>query len=352
MKTLRIATVLVLSTFGSGCALFSKVTNGAGPGLAAAAEEARQQAVLMKESGDYAGKECEPINTQELSWEEERAVGSAVGVGLVVKGGHFFIEGVTEKDPAKLNADLAAKKKITLPDNAKNDLTAYLTVVGKNLARYSTRPELPWTFGVIENEASNAFSAPGGYVVVTTGLLKKITNEAQLAGVLGHEIAHVTLRHALKTYKKAKHAQCSAALAAGYYADHSTKLPEILKEPLKFSKKFGPGGKVDLDAPDDGFVPWLIDKVMELVDTFGNAKEDELAADRSALELVVFAGYDPTEYEKLLTSLGSQGGGFSKHPSTEDRVAGLKAAREGEDLKPFAHGTAKPDTAKHFGVLK
>jgi hypothetical protein len=351
---LRVATIVVLATFGSGCALFSKVTSGTAGGadLAAAAEEAKKQASLLKEAGDYAGKECEPINTQELAWEEERAVGSAVSVSLAMKGGHFFIDGMVEKNPDTLNADLSAKKKVTLPDSAKNDLTAYLSVVGRNLARYSTRPELPWTFGVIESDAANAFSAPGGYVVVTTGLLKRITNEAQLAGVLSHEIAHVTLRHALKTYKRAKHAQCSVALTAGYYADHSPDVPEALKEPLKFSKKFGPGGKVDLDAPDDGFVPFVIKKVMELVEMFGNAKEDELAADHTALELVAFAGYDPTEYEKLLTSLGNQGGGFSNHPSTTDRVAGLKTAREGEELKPFMTGSAKPDVAKRFAVLK
>jgi predicted Zn-dependent protease len=190
-------------------------------------------------------------------------------------------------------------------------------------------------------------------VVVTTGLLKKITNEAQLAGVLGHEISHVTLRHALQTYKKAKLAQCTVALTAGYYADHSTTIPDFLKEPLKFSKKFGPGGKVDLDAPDDdGFVPFVIDKVMDLADTFGNAKEDELAADHASLELLAFAGYDATEYEALLSSLGSQGGGFSKHPSTADRLAGLKAARESDELKPFMTGKAKPDVAKKFAALK
>lgn len=352
MKMLRIAIFTALAVYGSGCALFKGAVSGNGIDPVAAAEEAKRQATLLKEAGDYAGKECEPINTQELSWEEERAVGSAVSVSLAMKGGHFFIDGMGEKDPEVLNADLAAKKKITLTDSAKNDLTAYLSVVGRNLARYSTRPELPWTFGVIDSETANAFSAPGGYVVVTTGLLKKMKNEAQLAGVLGHEIGHVTMRHALKTYKRAKHAQCSAALAAGYYADHSTDIPEALKEPLRFSKKFGPGGKVDLDAPDDGFVPFVIKKVMELSEMFGNAKEDEFAADQTALALVAFAGYDPAEYEGFLTSLGGQGGGFSNHPSTSDRVTALKAAREGDELKPFMVGTAKPDTSKHFAVIK
>jgi hypothetical protein len=334
----------------SGCAIFK---SAAGGNLAAAAEAAKKEAILLKESGEYGGAQCEPIKTSELALAEEKAVGSSMGVALAMKGGHFFIDGNTEKNGEDLAKAVEAKQKVVLPDSPKNDLTAYVAIVGRNLARYSERPDIGWTFGVIENEAPNAFSAPGGYVFVTTGLLKKITNEAQLAGVLGHEIGHVSHRHALKAYKSAKHLQCSAALAAGYYADRSPNLPDVLKPALKFSKKFGPGGKIDLDAPDDsGFVPWVINKVLEISQLSGNAKEDEFDADAVALQLVAFAGYDPSEYENFLTSLGSQGGGlFEKHPSTADRVGKLKALREG-DLAPFCAGTAKPDVSKPFTPLK
>lgn len=346
MKTLQFAAVVALSVSSSGCAIFSAATNG---NLAGAAEAAKKEAALMKESGDYGDRECAPIKTTELSWEEERAVGGAVGVGLATKGGHFYVEGATEKNPETLAADLSKAK---LPDNVRNELTAYLSVVGRNLAHYSSRPELPWTFGVIENDTPNAFSAPGGYVFVTTGLLKKITNEAQLAGVFGHEIGHVVGKHSLKRYKSAKFTQCAVALTAGYYADRSSNVPDALREPLKFSKKFEKGGKVNLDAPDDGgFVGFVVKKVLEVMELLGNETSDEFEADATALELVSFAGYDASEYEKFLTSLGNSGGGFSKHPSTNDRVAKLKALREG-DLAPFASGTAKPDVAKAFAPLK
>ncbi len=340
---------MALATVGQGCAFLNAAKSG---NIAGAADAAQREVALLADSKAYGDRECAPIKTTELSWEEERAVGSAVSVGLATKGGHFFIDGLTEKDPAKLNADLAANKKVELPASAKNDLTAWLSVVGRNLARYSSRPELPWTFGVIENETPNAFSAPGGYVVVTTGLLKKISNEAQLAGVLSHEIAHVVHKHSLKRYKEAKFVQCSVALTAQYYSERSPNIPEQLREPLRFSKRFGPGGKVDLDAPDEnGFVAFVVKKVLELMELLGNEKEDEFQADQTALELVAFAGYDPAEYEKFLASLGGQGGGFSKHPTTTDRVAKLKAAREG-DLKPFATGTAKPDVSKALAPLK
>lgn len=350
MKTLRFGLVLCFAVSGSGCAIFKAAASG---NMKGAAEAAAKEAALMKESGEYGSKQCEPIKTSELSLKEEKAVGSSIGVALAVKGGHFFIDGNTEKDGAKLAEDVEAKQKVMLPDSAKNDLTAYLSVVGRNLARYSERPDIGWTFGVIENETPNAFSAPGGYVFVTTGLLKKMTNEAQLAGVLSHEIAHVTHRHALKAYKSAKHVQCVAALTAGYYGDRSPNVPAALATALKFSKKFKEGGQIDLDAPDDsGFVPWVINKVLEITQLTGNAKEDEFEADATALQLVAFAGYDPAEYEGFLTSLGNQGGGlFEKHPSTTDRVTKLKALREG-DLAPFCAGTAKPDISKPFSPLK
>lgn len=338
----------VVMTFAlQGCALFNNLKSG---NLKGAAEAAQKEAQLFADSKKYGDTECAPIKTDELSWEEERAVGSAVGVGLAMNGGHFFIEGMTEKNPETLNADL---KKAKLPDNEKNELTAYLSVTGRNIARFSSRPELPWTFGVIENDTPNAFSAPGGYVIVTTGLLKKITNEAQLAGVLAHEIGHIVHKHSLKRYKQGKFDQCSVALTARYYSERNSNLPEPIRAALKFSNRFGKGGKVDLDAPDEGgFVAFVVKAVLKLMDLLGNETGDEFQADATALELVAFAGYDASEYEKFLTSLGAQGGGlFAKHPSTDDRVAKLKAAREGE-MAPFATGTAKPDVAKAFAPLK
>jgi hypothetical protein len=343
MRHLFVAGALVLN---SGCAVFNAARSG---NFAGAAQAAAQEATMMAEAKRYGDGECAPIKTTELSWEEEHAVGGAVGVGLATKGGHFFIEGAAEKNPEKLNADLTKAK---LPDGVKNALTAYISVVGRNVARFSSRPELPWTFGILENETPNAFSAPGGYVFVTTGLLKKITNEAQLAGVLSHEIGHVVHKHSLKRYKDAKFTQCSVALTAGYYAERSPNIPPVLQEPLKFSKKFDKGGKVDLDAPDDsGFVSFVVKKVLEVIELLGNEKEDEFQADLTALELVAFAGYEASEYEKFLAALGASGGGFSKHPSTEERGAKLKASREGE-LALFATGSAKIDTATPLAALK
>lgn len=345
MKALQLATLSLISVYGSGCALFNSVRSG---NPAAIANAGADIAKLGKDATAYAENKCLPVLKGEVGFNEERAIGGVVGVELISNSGHLFLEGLTEKNPETLNKNLADKKAVTLPDNAINDLTAYVSVVGKNLARYSARPDLPWTFAVIKNDTVNAFSAPGGYVVVTTALLKKITNEAQLAGVLGHEIGHVVHKHSLAKYKDAKHKQCIAANYAGYLIEHGGPSNPATDEAARYAKKFD--GTIDLDKEEGGFIKFIMSAVITLLQT-GNDKQSEFQTDATGLELVAFAGYDPTEYEKFLVSLGGQGGGvLSSHPSTDERVAKLKGLREGE-LKEFATGTAKPDTAKVFAPL-
>ena len=76
-------------------------------------------------------------------------------------------------------------------------LTAYVSEVGKRLAATSERPNLPWSFQVVDDPAVNAFALPGGFIYVTRGILADLESEAELAGVLGHEIGHVTARHSV-----------------------------------------------------------------------------------------------------------------------------------------------------------
>lgn len=77
-------------------------------------------------------------------------------------------------------------------------LQRYINSVGLWIARQSERPGLPWRFAVIEGEAPNAFAVPGGYVFLTRGMLELIETESELAGVLGHEVAHVVRKHHLR----------------------------------------------------------------------------------------------------------------------------------------------------------
>ena len=78
----------------------------------------------------------------------------------------------------------------------------YVNKIGRGLVPYCNRPDIKYRFAILNSEDINAYSCPGGYIYVTRGLLKALNNEAQLAGILGHEIGHVSQRHIEKEVKK------------------------------------------------------------------------------------------------------------------------------------------------------
>lgn len=86
------------------------------------------------------------------------------------------------------------------PDKA---LQRYVNQLGRWISQQSTRPDLPWTFAVLDDSSVNALSAPGDYVFVTKGLMDELTSEAELAGLLAREITHVTEKHHLKALQRA-----------------------------------------------------------------------------------------------------------------------------------------------------
>jgi predicted Zn-dependent protease len=77
-------------------------------------------------------------------------------------------------------------------------VNAYVEQIGKRMAAQSERPNLPWEFHVVDDASVNAFAIPGGFIYVTRGLMGSINTEAELATVIGHEIAHVTNRHSVQ----------------------------------------------------------------------------------------------------------------------------------------------------------
>jgi predicted Zn-dependent protease len=83
-------------------------------------------------------------------------------------------------------------------------LQSYFAKLGKQIAAVSHRPDLPWQFTLVDDPLVNAFAVPGGYIYLTRGILAYMNNEAELAGVLGHEIAHVTARHSVSQLSKAQ----------------------------------------------------------------------------------------------------------------------------------------------------
>ena len=95
-------------------------------------------------------------------------------------------------------ADAQVKKEMGIYNDP--TLQAYVSGIGMRLAMVSERPTLPWHYTVVDSPVVNAFALPGGYIYVTRGILPFLNDEAQLAGVLGHETGHVTARHAAQQY--------------------------------------------------------------------------------------------------------------------------------------------------------
>jgi predicted Zn-dependent protease len=119
------------------------------------------------------------------------------------------VAGVSEQDEQAMGREIAGRMLGAAPLVNDAALQAYVNRVGRWIAQQSERPDLPWRFAVIDTASINAFAAPGGYVMLTRGLYDILDSEAQLAGVLAHEIGHVVKRHHVTVMQK------SAALSAG-----------------------------------------------------------------------------------------------------------------------------------------
>ncbi|MBM3808647.1 MAG: hypothetical protein FJW22_10710 [Acidimicrobiia bacterium] len=177
------------------------------------------------------------------------------------------------------------------------DLQRYVNEIGHELARRSHRPNLPWSFTIVDSPAINAFALPGGYIYLTRGLMAYLDDESELAGVIGHEIGHVTARHAAQAYTR--QAQANIGLT-------------ILSIFVPSTAPFTDLGATGLSV--------LFLK---------HGREQELEADRLGVEYGSGAGYDPAGVPRFLTTLArvsalSERGvpnWLSTHPDPGSRVA-------------------------------
>jgi predicted Zn-dependent protease len=181
-------------------------------------------------------------------------------------------------------------------------LQQYVNQVGRWVASQSERPDLPWHFGVIESEDINAFAAPGGYVLITKGLYRRLDNEAQLAGVLGHEIGHVVKKHHLKLLQQSQLLGMGANLLN----------QKAAKDNQTVQKMIGSGAEILARGLD---------------------KDAEFEADRLGLTLATRSGYDAYGLPEVLTKLSSINGNddsvtllFKTHPAPDDRLEKLANA--------------------------
>lgn len=185
-------------------------------------------------------------------------------------------------------------------------VTKYVTLVGTLLAQASERPTLEWKFIILDTDGVNAYAAPGGFIHITRGALALIKSEAELAGVLAHEIVHVTARHSIKSIQRSKGlsiATDEVGAQGGLLTSAVAKLAEKGTEILLFNE-FDRGQEMD--------------------------------SDKVGLQLANKVGYSPDGLTTFLTHIADRNkdrkeknGLFATHPQLKERIEeNGKTARE------------------------
>ncbi|MGA1475401.1 MAG: M48 family metallopeptidase [Prochlorothrix sp.] len=233
----------------------------------------------------------------------------------ILRGGVQVLQGIqisnmSDAQEMEVGAEINQSLMSTEFKRFDNDqIQAYINAIGQRLVPHSTRPNLTYTFQVIESEQINAFATMGGYVYVTTGLLALAENEAEVAGVIGHEIGHIEGKHLINQIRETA-IQRGVLTAAGI--DRST-IAQL-------------GVELALRRP--------------------NSRRDERDSDSRGLRMLGAAGYGQVGMASFMQKLANQGGSppefLSTHPSSSSRVADIERSidpnlRQGDGLDPNAY---------------
>lgn len=206
---------------------------------------------------------------------------------------------VSTKQEVEMGASYAAEINRQLPIIQDAELNRYINVLGDSIARIADTRNLDWQFYIVDSPDVNAFAVPGGFIYMNRGLIERATNMAQVAGVLGHEVGHVTRRHSVKQMQKAQGANIGALGVCIFTNICASEAGQAA---------IGLGANVAMAS-------------------FSRSDEDD--ADREAVKYMVAAGIDPTGipemFEILLNERKSKPDGletwFRTHPLEESRIA-------------------------------
>ena len=217
----------------------------------------------------------------------------------------------TKHDPViipefmEIQFGLATKLQVDAQYKSYNDreLSAYVTAIGNRLASVSSRSSLKYSFTVVDSKEINAFAVPGGFVYVTTGLIKALDDEAQLAAVIGHEIGHIDRQHGVKALQR--HIVATQGLAF---------LEKLVNEGKPAEQK-SEIGKIAASAG------------LQLL-FLRNSRENEFEADEQGALLASRVGYDPyaivdVQHHLLKLRQGTPSAleqMLSTHPISEARI--------------------------------
>jgi predicted Zn-dependent protease len=205
---------------------------------------------------------------------------------------------VSEDQEVALGRQYAEQVEAQLPLVRDPDITAFISDLGGRIARGTSRADLTWQFRIVDAREINAFALPGGFVYLNRGLIERADHLNELAGVLGHEIAHVVLRHSVKQMEKATKTNVGITVVC------------------------------TLTGWCDGGAAQIAINVAGSAWFAHHSRRDEAAADSDAVHSVARAGIDPsgipTFFETLLEERRSSPGPFETwfrtHPLEEDRV--------------------------------
>jgi predicted Zn-dependent protease len=215
----------------------------------------------------------------------------------------------------KLHAEFERESGGLYPDV---QVQQYVDAVGQSLARRAGRPNMDWRFSVVNSDQINAFAVPGGYIYLTRGLLFRMTNEGQLAGVLGHEAGHIAGRHSAKQIGRTRTAQGLSAVAG------------------VVGGLFGYGWAGDVTG------------AVASLSLMSYSRDQERDADMLGLRYMTQAGYNPLGLVQLMQILESAGGGggvefLSTHPNPGNRLEYLTETIEERYLTAAQNGELGED---------
>ena len=249
---------------------------------------------LLTQAGTAVGVATGRITPQQA----ESITRSASAVGKA-------FENLTPEQEYYIGRSVAATLLATYTPYDKEAATLYLNTLGQALALSSDRPETfgGWHFLIMDTDEINAFAAPGGFILVSRGMLRCCRNEDELAAVLAHEIAHVQHEHGLRAIRKSRWTSAFTILGT------------------EAAKNLGGQQLAELTAAFEGAIG---DVTATLVNS-GYARSLEREADETAVAIMRRVGYNPAGLVNMLSEmdkrLASDKRGFAKtHPDPKDRI--------------------------------
>jgi predicted Zn-dependent protease len=231
---------------------------------------------------------------------------------------------IDDKEERQLGDQVSLKLREHFGVFQNEPVTKYVSLVGTVLAQASTRPNLDWKFIVLDTDGVNAYAAPGGIIHITRGLLGMMKSESELAGVLGHEITHVTAKHTVHAIQQGKLVSTGGEAIGGSGGSMRAQ----------FLGKMAAAG---------------FNKVFE-----GEfSQKDENEADRVGVQLANKIGYAPTGMVDVLKKIDARNGSredrngmFASHPATKDRID--KLTKQIADEKLTGKATVEARYKQHI----